>query len=679
MAKMTDDELLTIVNAAEADAESHNHDFMVANNHYLERYYCEPYGDEEEGRSSVVATDVQDTVESDMPSLARVFLGANQIMVFKPKTSNERDIEEAKQKTKYIDNIIRGQEESYKTQFGFLKTNDIEKTGVLKYFKDESETVREVTSSGLETTEWVTFIEDLKDQADEVEKIKVNGKEVKGDGPTLGKDDEATFRVTKTIKKFVVQGVPNENFLISRNATSKDSAHLVGDKGTITRGELIALGFNKEQVMALPVAPQNQPKNDGGIKNTRYQDQGGVAESSEIVHPINEFVAFSDLYILVDFDGDGILERRRIYKAGGKIFINELFPLVPYAISSAILMPYTVIGRSRAELATPGAWVKTVLERQQLDNIYAAGGRVVVNPKHTNLDDLSVIRHNGFVRTDDPAGPANAVSQLTMPFIGAEIQQIIQYQDFKRSNSLGNLQANQGLNADKFYDETATRFEGIEDAGTAKIELVARNIAETGYRQLYEGMAQLVSLQQDWEEEIMVLDVPMKVDPRKWRFEHRTESQVGLGAGDEEKILENMAVILNDQTQLKAAGSPLVDDTKMYNTRSKIVQSLGIQAVQQFYNNPDVPDQMLKAVNEKLFANNEQLVAAVEQLQGQNALAEAEKVKQEGVLIKNERDNALKEETLKVDTFNKAADREFDYVELETKEKTDIPGKGIGQ
>jgi hypothetical protein len=39
----------------------------------LEYYLGKPFGNEQEGRSQVVSTDVSDTVESLMPSLMRIF------------------------------------------------------------------------------------------------------------------------------------------------------------------------------------------------------------------------------------------------------------------------------------------------------------------------------------------------------------------------------------------------------------------------------------------------------------------------------------------------------------------------------------------------------------------------------------------------------------------------------
>ena len=61
---MSENDLLKVVSNLENNATSYNDEFMTENEELLRRYNGEPYGDEEEGKSSVLATDVNDTVLS---------------------------------------------------------------------------------------------------------------------------------------------------------------------------------------------------------------------------------------------------------------------------------------------------------------------------------------------------------------------------------------------------------------------------------------------------------------------------------------------------------------------------------------------------------------------------------------------------------------------------------------
>ena len=100
MPKMSESELLALVNEAERDAVRYSAEFMADNEKFLRYYNREPFGDEVEGQSQVVTSDVADVVESDMPSLVRIFLGSKDVMTFEPVSSSKADKLEAEEKTK---------------------------------------------------------------------------------------------------------------------------------------------------------------------------------------------------------------------------------------------------------------------------------------------------------------------------------------------------------------------------------------------------------------------------------------------------------------------------------------------------------------------------------------------------------------------------------------------------
>ena len=70
----------------------------------LEYYLSEPFGNEQDGRSSVISSDVHDVVEWILPSLMRTFCSSDQIVRFDAR--QESDIEAARQATDYVNFII---------------------------------------------------------------------------------------------------------------------------------------------------------------------------------------------------------------------------------------------------------------------------------------------------------------------------------------------------------------------------------------------------------------------------------------------------------------------------------------------------------------------------------------------------------------------------------------------
>jgi len=624
---MSDSELLAIISNAERDAVIYNGEFSRINERLLKDYLGKPYGDEVEDQSQVISTDVQDVVESDMPSLARVFLGSTQPVEFQPFTGSDQERQEVEEKNIYVNHLIMDQPTSYQTLFSWMKDATIQKNGVVKYFMEDSRKTEEHKFEGVNPNELNQIFESL--EGEDVSKIEVAQQQEDIDLGTF----DITFKVTKGRQELKVVGVPAEKFLISKNATCIEDAELVGDTSSDkTRGQLLSEGFKKVLIDKLPTISTDR-NNKSTLKYVRDQDTGSTSDTQGIDDWASELVEVTDLYVRIDFDGDGIAERRHILKSGNHLLINEAFDHSPYASLSGIIMPHKAIGRSRSELTQQTQRVKTVLLRQTLDNIYAVNKpRNVVHPD-VNLDDMLKIRANGVVRLKSRTSitPQQAVMPLVVPPMMQQSLQVIQYMDSVRANSTGTYLASQGLDSDAIAQETATRFNGVQEKGDEKIELVARTMAETGWRKLYEGVAWLVAHYQDSASEIMVMGKELTVNPTLWKHNHNVTSKVGLGAGNQEKMVGAIQGILGIQQQLQASGSVLTDESKVYNSLTEIVNGLGFKRVDRFFNNPEQPEQTLQAENELMKQQVQQMQMQLEQMQ--NPLAEAETIRAQAKLL----------------------------------------------
>jgi hypothetical protein len=686
MAKMTENELVAILSEAERQAAIYTGEFMAENTKYLNAYLGEKTGDfaANPNQSSVVSTDIQDVVEADMPSLARIFLGSGDVITFQSNTDNEKELAEAEEKTKYVNWIVRNQPESFQVIHNWLKDAEIQKNGVVKYFLEECKEVEEVEYSGLDAMEIDEVIQSLKGSTVDKVKVEISEQEENEEQQTF----DIKFRVTRESEKIRIINIPPESFLITKNATSIDDANLVGDKVTKTRGELLAEGFKRDIIDLLPCSSD---LSDSGTRSARFYDQGGSVtdDMTTLSDWANEEVEILDLYAKVDFDGDGIAERRHIMMSGNTVLVNECFNHVPYASLSAILMPHKAIGRSRAEIVYPTQLKKTALERGMMDNIYMVNNpRNVVHPD-VDLDDLLTVRVNGIVRMDEDTtiAPQQAIFPLQIPYIGDKTLMTMQYVDQARAQSTGSLLANQGLDADKINKETATRFNGVKDNSDAKIELIARNYAETGFRKLYEGIAWIASRFQNTEQELRVLGKQLTVKPSAWKYNHYITTNVGLGAGNNERLVESLQGVYAIQQQLAAQGSILVDNKDMYNTLKRVIDGLGLPSVQEFFNDPEEPQDLLLRQNELL---NQTVVQMQEQMQmlqqaADNPLAEAELVKREGEIAIAQgklqlqmAELAEKQRQFNIETQQKSQKQDDDVAvkltEMELKTNKDVPG-----
>ncbi|MHC1628546.1 MAG: portal protein, partial [Candidatus Nezhaarchaeales archaeon] len=643
MAKMKDTELSSIVDSLIQDSVSYNSEFMKANEEYLRRYNQECYGDEESGYSQVISSDVRDTVDSDMTSMVRVFLGSGDVLVFESVTDDPDELKEAEEKTKLINYLALRRPGAYQTIHGFLKDAEIQKAAIVHYYvDDEIRKTKEEVRKDLTVEQITLLIEELKKADDTIEDIEIVEKE------SLDEEGKFNFRIraTHTDKDLIIKNIPTEQFLLSRNSSSIDEAQMVGHESYPYRSELVASGMSEEEVAKFPTSDGSQSVTQGDQNNTgngqaenmraiRWRDEGGdITDRESFVTWSNEKVKQVLMFAYIDCDGDGIAERRRIVKIGDQITENEPYDHAPYAITSCIIEPHKAIGDSRASLVVQDQSVNTELERAMLDNIYDVGNPRTLLGNGVNADDFFDDKRSGVVRmkSSSTESAMQSIVPLTVPYVGGEIMQIKQSRDQSKAARTGTMLDSQGLEADNLHQETATRFSGIEKANEAKIELVARNHAETGFRKLYDGIAWTLQRFMDKEIRVRIDGKAIAVNPSEWKYDAVSVSRVGLGAGAGDKAVQQLTGVLSIQQQMQATGSLLVDDQKIYNTLDQMAQALGFASVSEFFNNPDAPPEMIFAQYQQLVKAMEQSQAQIEELSQKNPLAEAEMIRAQASL-----------------------------------------------
>ena len=101
----------------------------------LREYLREPYGNEEDGRSSVVASDVFDLVEGMLPDLVEVFVGSDEAVRFDPV--GPEDQEGAKQATAACNYVFFKQNNGFHILYEAAKDGLLLKVGAVKWFWEE--------------------------------------------------------------------------------------------------------------------------------------------------------------------------------------------------------------------------------------------------------------------------------------------------------------------------------------------------------------------------------------------------------------------------------------------------------------------------------------------------------------------------------------------------------------
>jgi len=670
---MNKPEVCTAVNALVSDCVIKQEKFLAAQKEILDQFYARPYGNEEDGKSSVVTTEISDLVNADMSSLARMFLGSGDVVEFMPNSEDPADIQEARDKQTYVGYILETSDNAYREQSAALKSAELYPVAAMEYGMEEKMVSEVKRFKGLDEDEVALYVTSFEEE-DGVESVSITLSDADS-----GNDVE--FKLKRKVSKPFIRNVPIDVLLLSSGASSKDEAPCVGKEWTKSRGDLVADGYSREEVSKLS-------KSDGTasvVQDARFFDQGGTDDHKTIQEWASEMVTGVDVNVLLDEDDDGILERRHIIKSGDTVLTDEVVDHVPYAIGSAELMPDSLVGRGRATLVQTHQRVNTFLTRGIINNIGKVNNPRTVARKGpqgvsgVNMDDLLDDREGGVVRTDGL--PNQDVVPLTVPYIGDAVMQVQAGFDAKAAQSTGNQIANQALTSDQLHQETATRFQGIERANLAKIELVARNLAETLWTELYEGLAWLVSRFQDSEQEIYVMGRQMVVDPSAWRYDHKIRAVVGTGAGDDSKTLESLLTILQLQIQAIDKQSSLSDEAKVYNTLSKMTKAMGQHTPSEFFNDPQQPEEALMA---QVGILTQQVQELATQLEQKNPLAEVELIKNQDKEKQREfdavmkvKDEELEKLKMQIQALEAQTDDSIKLTELELKYGQDVPGSVV--
>lgn len=625
---MTDAELSTQIANAERDSLAYmGSKLSKQRRDALKYYFAEPFDASTgmqavPGRSSVVMQEVADTIDWIMPDLLKKFASGDRAVEF--EANHEEGEQAAKQATAYVNYVF------FHDNAGFMILHDlfqdalIEKNGIGKVWWDDqaSDEIREehdlpndafallsddpdveiiahtenaaagpesgMTSDAAAAGAPVPAAEPLPAGADSQEGLSAMG----GTAPAGEPTHDVRYRVKEG--KCCVFNVAPENFLMARDAKDIKTTPYCGDRQRKSLSDLIAMGYDPDQVKTLPT------DDDATLDDEQQERRSGDDESGEVTDRtgVMRSVWFSEHYILVDYDGDGIAERRKVctagsahtilkYKEGGKAANEAWEGPPPYFSVTPKPKSHRFFGRSVADVVMDLQRISSMLTRQMLDNAYLSNNpRNVVSDK-VNLDDLMSPRLGSFVRLMEGAMPGEGhVTPLVTPFVAGDVIPILQHFDTVKENRTGVTKYNQGSDADSL-NKTARGITQIMSAAQQRVDLIARIFAETGVSELFILILQCISKYQKKARTIKVAGSWTPIDPRGWESMFKMQINVGLGTGNKDQQLMHLTTVAQMQKELLLGGKGnIVSDENLYNTQRKIVENAGLKDAELYFTDP---------------------------------------------------------------------------------------------
>lgn len=641
---MDDEELQSIIASEIEDAISYiDSDLSPIRAQATAYYRGDPFGNEVEGNSHAVSTEVRDVVNAMLPSMMKTMFSSEKVVEFVP--TGPEDVASAEQATDYANYVLQQDNDGFQILYSTFKDSLIRKCGIVKTWWDERTTVRIEQYTGLDeqtmmmiSTEpdaTVTVVEQYDDPSFDPAQLQpqidpMTGEPVMMPTPQLF---DVTVKRVKKDGRICVAAIPPEEFLLSRNARSLEDASIVSHRKMATVAELVEMGYTEDQVNEYITSSEFEA-NDEYLRRRAITTTLGMADESN--NPMMQRVLYVESWVKVDYDGDGLPELRKICTMGDghTIVNNEPADFIPFADFPCDPEPHTspLEANSIFDYTKDLQEIKSDILRNTLDSLaQSIHPRTAVVEGQVNIDDVLNNETGAIVRMRAPG----MVQPLVTPFVGREAFSMLEYIDQVKEDRTGMSKAAMGLNADALQSSTRAAVAATISASQSRLELTTRILAN-GMKKLFKNILQLIVTHQDKPRMVRLRNQWVAIDPRAWNATMDVTVNVALGNGDTEQKMAMLQLILAQQKEaLMQMGpqNPLVTPGQFSNTLRKMVELAGFKDSSQFFNaipanyqppapppNKPTPEEMLAQVQAQSIQADIQKKAAELELEREKML-----------------------------------------------------------
>ena len=591
--EMSEDELMAIVNG-EIDRAK---DFTLGpigreRATAYDYYYGRKFGNEVEGRSQIISHDVAQQIDSATPALIKFFAGSEKAVEFTARMAE--DVPAAEQATEVANYVFYTQNPGFLLLHDAIKNALLQKTACFKWYWDESVKVEEETYEGL-TEDLIATID--QDPSQEVVAQSPSQSAAIDINPETGEPVQlfdVKVRRKKGSGRVKICVIPPDELLVADNAYGMDADELpsITHRCEKTLSELVEMGYDLETVLALPAGSHQDYTYESQSRNERTSDYSNRGHDAP--DPMMKKVWYCETYIKLDFDRDGIAERRKVCSIEGdsSVLLNEVIAEVPLSFGTTKIMPHEFYGVSMADDVMDLQLKKSSLLRNAWDNLaLAITPRMGVDTQRiTNLDDVMTIRMGGVIRSDGDI--TGAIQPIVVPFLGQHIFPMVEYIDSESETRTGVSRLMQGVDPNTL-NKTATGVNALMNAAQARIELVARGLAETLIKPMFRGIMGLLSKHQEEAQKLTIRlrNQYVPIDPRVFSTDYDMTVNVGLGTGTKDQQMQHLTnIVAMQQGMLQTPAAqmfpPQVMYEKFYNAVSKLVETAGFKDASQFFPDP---------------------------------------------------------------------------------------------
>ncbi len=587
---MSETELLAYLTAEQASAHHHmTGDISRDRVQALRDYMRLPYGTEEEGRSGAISSDVFDTVEGMLPDLLEVFVSTDKAVVFEPVGPD--DEESAKQVTQACNHVFYKSNNGFLTLYEAIKDGLLLKTGAIRWWWDESRVVNfnVYTADEMQIAAFLTANPDAQvvEQSDAEPDPQIV-QQYAMQGMQAPRRLRVKIKTVSKKGKVKIASIPPDELEITPRHDSLllDTCPYVAYVTERTLSEIRDMGFDVDE------SDISAAQNESTTQDRQLRDElnsSGDWRTDNDIDPSMQRGYLRDEYVLVDFDGDGIAERRRILRLGQRILENRECSHVPIAIWTPYILPHQAHGLSPADLVSDVQKISTDTLRQQIDNLALANNQETIvltdsqgNPM-ADLDDLLNRRVGGILREKTQG----AIRPYVERWQGIEAMPMVEMLQGMKENRTGYTRYSQGLDGDSL-NKTATGITKVMNASQKRQKLMGRIIAEAMLAPTFQGIFKTLT---DYCIEKLSFRLNGKFvqfDPQEWRDQYDMTINVGIGQGDELQQAMMLQQIAAAQMALMQSpmGGRVITEQNVFEVQAEIAENAGFKSPERFWTDP---------------------------------------------------------------------------------------------
>ena len=526
-------------------------------------------------KSSFVSTDVRDAILMMLPSLVRIFAASENVVALVPRAPQDDAM--AEQATNYVNYVFWQDNPGFLTLYGAFKDTLTVKTGFIKWWTDNTKKVKRKQ-----------FVNITMEQLQMLMSEDPTAQVVPG---TLQQNETGGLDVTvegtenKPITR--VEGIPPEEMRLDRYARSFAKSRIVGHERIVSIDELTAMGYPR----------------DLAANYLQTQDVHNFTMEAMIRNPgrgmstrVGDGVMYGEWYIRADSDGDGVPELRYVCTMGEDhaIVRDEPANRIKVAMFSCDPIAHTLVGDSIADLTTDIQRIKTNMTRGVLDSLAESiNPKTVVNELVTNLDDALNDDLGAVIRTR--GDPSAAVQFASTPFVGQAALPVLEYLDSVQQRRTGLTDAAKGLDPKALQSSTMIGVEAVINGQQERTELVARVLAETGFRDLFHGLFNEIVENENQSRTLKVNGSWQTYHTSMFDADMTVEVNPTLGKGSDTVRMMTLQQIKQDQMmvfQQFGPTNPVVGIPEMLNTITDMLEIANIKNVSRYFKMP--PPQVLQ-------------------------------------------------------------------------------------